>query len=142
MDIKQPLELNSESLYQLAQGELVDIVIEQASSIQELKKTITELEIEIQRIKVSNNLDSKNSSKPPSGDILKKTEKKPDSNSPDEETPKRKPGGQPGHPGKTRKGFGRVDRFEILRPDICGCCGHTNFASAPIKTVHAVTPKE
>lgn len=30
--------------------------------------------------------------------------------------------------------FGRVDRFEILRPDICGCCGHTNFASVPIKT--------
>jgi transposase len=134
MDINQPLELNRESLYQLAQGELVDIVIEQASSIQELKKTITELEIEIQRIKVSNNLDSKTSSKPPSGDILKKPEKKPDSNNPDSEAPKRKPGGQPGHPGKTRKGFGRIDRFEILRPSLCSCCGHTNFASAPIKT--------
>ncbi len=134
MDINQPLELSRESLCQLPQGELVDIVIEQASSIQELRKTIIELETEIQRIKVSNNLDSKTSSKPPSGDILKKSENKPDSSNPDSETPKRKPGGQPGHPGKTRKGFGRVDRFEILRPDICGCCGHTNFALAPIKT--------
>jgi hypothetical protein len=43
------------------------------------------------------------------GDILKKSEKKLDLVHDESETPKRKPGGQPGHPGKTRKGFGRVD---------------------------------
>ncbi|NEN94049.1 MAG: hypothetical protein F6J94_19555 [Moorea sp. SIO1F2] len=36
---------------------------------------------------------------------------------------KRKPGGQPGHKGKTRKGFGRVDRCEMLRPLQCSICG-------------------
>ncbi|MBN3946791.1 MAG: hypothetical protein HWQ38_09970 [Nostoc sp. NMS7] len=40
MDKNQPLELARESLYQLSQGQLVEMVIEQASSIQELKKVI------------------------------------------------------------------------------------------------------
>jgi len=35
----------------------------------------------------------------------------------------RKPGGQPGHIGKTRKGFARVDRYEISTPDSCEHCG-------------------
>lgn len=77
--------------------------------------------------------DSFTSSKPPSGDILKKSEKKQEDNNGEVETTKRKPGGQPGHPGKTRKGFGRVDRFEILRPQFCECCGMTGFSLEPIK---------
>ncbi|GJD15186.1 hypothetical protein RIVM261_001420 [Rivularia sp. IAM M-261] len=59
MDKNEPLELNRESLYQLSQGQLVDIVIEQAKSIQELKKSVIELEVEVQRLKVSKDLDSK-----------------------------------------------------------------------------------
>lgn len=134
MDKNQPLELARESLYQLSQGELVEMVIEQASSIQELKKVIIELEVEVQRLKVGRDLDSKTSSKPPSGDILKKSEKKEEDNSsPETEAPKRKPGGQPGHAGKTRKGFSRTDRFEILRPQFCDCCGQGGFISEPIK---------
>lgn len=50
-----------------------------------------------------------------------------------ETTPKRKPGGQPGHVGKTRKRFGRVDRLEILRPEVCSCCGNARFVTEPIK---------
>ena len=38
-----------------------------------------------------------------------------------------------GHPGKTRKGFGRVDRFEILRPQICSCCNHGSFVAEAYK---------
>lgn len=75
----------------------------------------------------------KNSSKPPSTDILKKPEQKPEEPEAEEETVKRKPGGQPGHPGKTRKGFARIDRIEILRPQLCSCCGQTKFAETPIK---------
>lgn len=78
--------------------------------------------------------------KPPSGDILKKSEKKDSTEVSSEkpengegETPKRKPGGQPGHPGKTRKGFDRVDRFEILRPQLCRCCSHGGFVPEPYK---------
>ena len=98
-----------------------------------LNQRILELEQEVEKLKVSRDLDSKTSSKPPSGDILKKTELKPEDNNEDSKTSKRKPGGQPGHAGKTRKGFGRVDRFEILRPQFCDCCGQTNFVAEPIK---------
>ncbi|MBA3924183.1 MAG: hypothetical protein H0X31_21785 [Nostocaceae cyanobacterium] len=38
------------------------------------------------------------------------------------------PGGQPGHVGKTRKGFGRVDRYEISVPCECENCGSTEFS--------------
>lgn len=49
------------------------------------------------------------------------------------EKPKRRPGGQPGHTGKTRKGFGRVDRYEVLRPEQCLCCGRTEFMDSPVR---------
>jgi len=75
---------------------------------------------------------SKTLSKPPSQDILKKSEKKKSPSDVDETTPKRKPGGQPGHEGKTRKGFGRVDRIEVLRQEECPDCGGTHLALAPV----------
>lgn len=87
---------NDDELYQLSKEQLVEII-----------KT---LQNEIARLKESLNLDSKTSSKPPSSDILKKSEKKKPQADADGTTTKRKPGGQPGHEGKTRKGFGRVDR--------------------------------
>ena len=109
------------------------MIIEQAIATEELNKRILELELEVQKLKVSRDLDSQTSSKPPSGDLLKKSEKKPEDNQEERETRKRKPGGQPGHRGKTRKGFGRVDRVEILRPEFCDCCGLTSLSGAPIK---------
>lgn len=51
------------------------MIIEQAIAIEQLKSRVVELEIVIEKLKVSRNLDSTRSSKPPSGDILKKTEK-------------------------------------------------------------------
>jgi len=75
------------------------------------QKAIEQLTLEVNQLKVSQNLDSQTSSKPPSTDLLKKPEKKaPTDPLTATEAPKRKPGGQPGHVGKTRKGFGRVDR--------------------------------
>lgn len=128
-----PPKLDSETLKQLAIEQLVEIIIEQGKTIEKLTNRVIELEQEIEKLKVSRDLDSTTSSKPPSADILKKTEKKLDDIPEESETPKRKPGGQPGHPGKTRKGFGRVDRFEILRPQVCSCCSHREFRSEPIK---------
>jgi len=128
-----PPKLDSETLKQLAIEQLVEIIIEQGKTIEKLTNRVIELEQEIEKLKVSRDLDSTTSSKPPSADILKKTEKKLDDIPEESETPKRKPGGQPGHPGKTRKGFGRVDRFEILRPQVCSCCGQREFRSEPIK---------
>ncbi len=128
-----PGKPDDETLLQLAPKQLVDIIIGQAQTIEKLNKRISELEQEVEKLKISRDLDSKTSSKPPSGDILKKSEKKQEDNNGGVETTKRKPGGQPGHPGKTRKGFALVDRFEILRPQFCECCGMTGFSPEPIK---------
>lgn len=57
------------------------------------------------------------SSKPPSTDLLRKSEKEKEVTLEEKEKRKRKPGGQPGHQGKTRKGFNRVERYEILKPE-------------------------
>jgi transposase len=140
MDKELPTSLERDRLLQLSKEQLVDVILEQALAIQVLKSTIVELEQEIQRLKVSRDLDSQTSSKPPSGDLLKKSEKKDSTQvsssnreNGEGETPKRRPGGQPGHPGKTRKGFGRVDRFEILRPEICSCCNHGSFVAKAYK---------
>jgi transposase len=129
MEKNLPPKLDRESLRQLTTEQLVEMVMEQALAIEALKSRVIELESVIEKLKVSRDLDSTTSSKPPSGDILKKTENKQALS----ETLKRKPGGQPGHQGKTRKGFGRVDRFEILRPQMCKCCGQREFHSEPIK---------
>ncbi|MBU7587294.1 MAG: IS66 family transposase, partial [Nostoc sp. TH1S01] len=118
MNQNLPQELERESLGQLSKEELVNMIIEQS-------KVISELQQEIERLKVSRDLDSSNSSKPPSQDIHKKSENKKLPPQEESNQPKKKPGGQPGHQGKTRKGFGRVDRYEILRPLDCACCGHS-----------------
>lgn len=133
MEKDLPLKLDREPLLQLAPSQLVDIIVEQALAIEKLNKRILELEQEVEKLKFSRDLDSKTSSQPPSGELLKKSENKQEDNHGEGETPKRKPVGQPGHPGKTRKGFGRIDRFEILRPQLCHCCGQTDFVSEPIK---------
>ena len=57
--------------------------------------------------------------RPPSLDLIQKSERAKDQT---EQEQKKKPGGQPGHPGKTRKGFGRVDRYEISQPETCQWC--------------------
>ena len=128
-----PQQLDSESLSQLPKEELVRIIIEQAIVNTELLSSIQELKQEIERLRVSRDLDSKTSSKPPSTDLLKKPEFKLPETEAEAPSPKRKPGGQPGHTGKTRKGFGRVDRYEILRSEVCLCCGQTAFVDEPVK---------
>ncbi|MFN6449850.1 MAG: DUF6444 domain-containing protein, partial [Nostoc sp. DedSLP05] len=133
MNQNVPQELDRESLNQLSKEELVEIIIEQSKVIRELQKIIIELQQEVERLKVSRDLDSSNSSKPPSQDIHKKSENKKVPPQEESNPPKKKPGGQPGHQGKTRKGFGRVDRYEILRPTDCVCCGHSSFAPLAVK---------
>ena len=113
MSKQVPPQSRDEDLCQLSKEELVEI--------------IKALQTEIGRLKEILNLDSKTSSKPPSQDIIKKSEKKKFASDTSDTETKRKPGGQPGHEGKTRKGFGRVDRIEILRPELCPHCGVTHF---------------
>ena len=107
MSQSQPA-LTPENLNQLSKKELVKMLLTQ-------QKVIEQLQLEIKKLNNSLNLDSKTSSKPPSTDLLKKSEKAKESeDSPRSDEKKRHPGGQPGHQGKTRKGFARIDRIEIL----------------------------
>lgn len=109
--MKVPPQFEREELEKLPASTMVDIVLRQQESIQKLFE-------EIERLKAVINRDSSNSSKPPSSDLLQRTEKKPP-----EQEGKRKAGGQPGHQGKTRKGFGRVDRIESVNLSECPHCG-------------------
>jgi transposase len=100
-------------LEQLSQAELVEIVLG-------LQQILEELQEKLGIATGKSRTNSQNSSKPPSTDLIQKSEKPTVKGSEEE---KKKPGGQPGHQGKTRKGFGRVDRYEVSQPEICNCCG-------------------
>ncbi|MEG4583605.1 IS66 family transposase [Microcoleus sp. MON1_C5] len=97
----------------LSQAQLVEMVLG-------LQKIIEELQEKLAIATGKGRTTSKTSSIPPSTDLLLKPEKATVKTEADQ---KKKPGGQPGHQGKTRKGFGRVDRTEISTPDICLNCG-------------------
>ena len=102
-------EQKKTQIEQLSQAELVEMVLG-------LQKILAQLPEKLAIATGKSRTTSQTSSKPPSTDILQKPEKptvKPEAD------PKKKLGGQPGHQGKTRKGFGRVDRTEISSPDIC-----------------------
>ena len=88
----------------MSREELIKIVLTQ-------QKLIDKLQEEVEKLKERQPSNSKTSSKPPSSELIQKSETaKVDNSKESESQPKRKPGGQPGHIGKTRKGFGRIDR--------------------------------
>lgn len=132
----KPIEMPSlperETLLQSPPEVLVEIIVAQQKMIEQLAE-------EIEWLKQRVNSDSQSSSKPPSSDLHKRSEKprgECDTDGTSSENTKRKAGGQPGHAGKTRKGFGRVDRFEVLRPVCCPGCGGSNFAAGPLRVRH------
>ena len=120
---QKPKLNNQQQLNQLSKKELVEVILAQ-------QKIIEELKIEVEKLKISRNLDSKISSKPPSSDLLAKPEKEGKSSA---KKSKRNPGGQLGHQGKTRKGFGRVDRYEVLKAEKCLNCGEVLASAKSIK---------
>jgi len=134
-DVCQQTVIDPVSLKQLTPEQLVSLVMEQQAVIMQQQTVIAQLQREIEQVKGRRYSDSQTSSKPPSSDLLKKSEKPKETSEPAEEG-KRKPGGQPGHPGKTRKGFGRVDRYEIFRPQQCLHCGGKTFLEAPVAVQH------
>ena len=120
-----PKEADIETLRHLPLEQLVSIIVQQ-------QRVIEQLTIEVNRLKASQGLDSQTTSRPPSTDLLKKSEKAKEPSTSEGEASKRKPGGQPGHAGKTRTGFGRVDRYEILHPQVCPTCGSLEFTAEPV----------
>ncbi|NEO65761.1 MAG: IS66 family transposase [Moorea sp. SIO4G2] len=125
MEIKPPATPNSfEALELLPQSVLVELVLQQQQVIEQLIG-------EVERLKSLLNKDSQTSSKPPSSDLIRRSEKKPSKES---DSQKRKPGGQPGHKGKTRKGFGRVDRYVVVEPQSCPICKGNQWESRDCST--------
>jgi transposase len=122
--MKKPPLFEREALEQMTVTALVDIILQQQEAIQYLFE-------EIERLKLIINKDSRNSSKPPSGDLIKRSEKA--KIDPEEEN-KKKPGGQPGHQGTTRKGFGRIDKFEAIRIQQCPKCGSQSLKEIGMRT--------
>ena len=116
-----------ENLKQLPTEQLVAIILEQQRVIEQLTQAVNRLQISLHQ-------DSETTSSPPSTDLLKKLEKAKTLQEAEtaKEEPKRKPGGQPGHKGTTRKGFGRVDRYQILLPEKCPRCSSQEFAEVPV----------
>jgi len=84
-----------------------------------LKQRIQELVATIERLEARLRLNSQNSSQPPSQDGPRRPlkQKKPRSG--------RRPGGQPGHPGKTRDRIPpeRIDHTDECDPTTCARCG-------------------
>ena len=120
---KPPAKTQQEKteIEQLSQAELVELVLG-------LQKIIEELQEKLLVATGKNRTNSKTSSQPPSLDLIQKSEKAKDQA--EEKEQRKKPGGQPGHQGKTRKGFGRVDRYEISQPEICQWCGSGELSEA------------
>jgi transposase len=124
--VKIPPAAERETLGKASIEKLVELVLRQ-------QEVISQLVEEIDRLKGIVGSDSQTSSKPPSSDIHKRSEKSKEPAAPEAtEQTKRKPGGQPGHAGKTRRGFGRVDRYEVLRPTVCPACGHGTLSATPV----------
>jgi transposase len=103
---------------------LVEIILRQQQMIEQLVE-------EVERLKQRGKQDSQSSSKPPSSDLPQRSEK-PQVEGETDASERRKPGGQPGHEGKTRKGFGRIDRYELVRPQQCDECGGEEFVEVPV----------
>ena len=117
----------SSALESMSAELLIEIILQQQQALEELRS-------EVARLKEHQATDSKTSSKPPSTDLIKKSESQPEQSSPKGNP--RKPGAQAGHVGKTRKGFSRIDRIEYLRPAQCPNCGSKAFESSIVHEVH------
>ena len=107
------------AIYHAGPDVVVKVLCQLSSQVELLQKQMVELEKEVQRLKDQLAKNSRNSSKPPSSDGLKKP-------SPKSLRPrgKRKPGGQKGHSGFTLKMVDNPD-YSVLYPvNRCQRCGH------------------
>ena len=99
--------------------------------VEELKKIIAAQEKRIKELETKLNMNSKNSSKPPSSDnklkISKKSNKK--------NIQKRKKGGQKGREGKTLKMVEKPNKIIKLKPTLCSCCNQDISENKSIKYI-------
>src|SRR5208283_2597719 len=98
---------------------LVDIILALQERLVQLEERVKELEGQLAR-------NSSNSGKPPSSDALSKPRPK------SLRTPSgRKPGGQPGHPGRSLQRVKNPDHIEVHRLEVCPHCGAPEMGREP-----------
>jgi len=97
--------------------DLLTIIKKQQAIIEELRSEIILLKEELSRYK--NRKNSNNSHLPPSKD-----ENRPLKNQSLREKSDKKPGGQPGHEGKTLEFSDQADKIVKHSPAFCNCCGN------------------
>jgi transposase len=99
--------------------------------VEELKKIIAAQEKRIKELEIKLNMNSKNSSKPPSSDNKLKISKKSNKNN----IQKRKKGGQAGREGKTLKMVEKPNKIIKLTPTLCSCCNQDISKNKSIKHI-------
>lgn len=125
MNPKRPF---TEEDWQATPKSVQDFVIQQDSTIQELKHMVSELTKRIEKLENQLNKNSKNSSKPPSSDPpFNKPPKDPKPKS----GKKKKKGGQKGHAGHQQKLLPPTHE-EVVMPIKCSC-GCSSFKSKEFK---------
>jgi transposase len=100
-------------------GQLAELVVAQAATIERLEVRVSELEGEVVELKRRLNANSRNSSRPPSSDGLSK----PPTTKSLRRPSGRKQGGQPGHEGGTLKAVSCPDEVVRHSPSSCSGCG-------------------
>lgn len=94
-----------------------------------LEAEVRRLRLEIKELKARLALNSRNSSKPPSSDGLAKPAPKSL-----RQKSGRRPGGQPGHPGRTLQPVAKPDHIEVHRLESCPCglCQGRSLRQEPV----------
>jgi transposase len=117
-----------QQLFNLARtclGKLIELLLRLEKEVRELRRQVKELKARL----ALNSTNSTNSSKPPSTDGLAKA-------APQSLRTKtgRRPGGQPGHPGKTLQPVARPDHVvpHTLDHCTCGLCGGCSLRQQPV----------
>ncbi|AGY57936.1 IS66 family transposase [Gloeobacter kilaueensis] len=122
MSALPPLPSRDE-LLQMPQPQAIDLLLEY----------ITRLGGIVEQLQTRLATDSTTSSRPPSADLLTKPESPKPKPEGEPKVPKRKPGAQPGHQGKTRKGFGTPDRLEAVSLGECPQCGGRQWQTLSVE---------
>lgn len=117
-EIIQVYDQGPEAVVTLVQ-KLCAMIEQQQIQIDEQQKQIIQLNSRVKELEDRLSLNSRNSSKPPSSDQNKKPLPSTRGQS------GKKPGAQPGHPGKTLKRVGQPDRVINHAPEACTTCGES-----------------
>jgi transposase len=121
------------SLLQRSPEMLVSIILAQQEMIEQLAE-------EVERLRNRTRSNGQTTSKPPSSDLPQRSEKSKNDTSVNKSPPRRKLGGQMENAGRTRRGFGQIDRYEVLHTEACCACGRRQFTNAPLRVnLHPVT---